>query len=342
MDHFEVIIVGGGPAGLMCAEVLSTSGKTVLLLEKNEKFGQKVCAGGLTRKDTALLDIPESLFEHAITKTAVHSRKGKSQTNAPEAFVFTVNREEFGEWQKGRLENTNIKILNNSKVTAIEKGKVIVNGNIEFSYDYLVGADGYFSSARKFLGLDHKKRLIGIQYLVPSPGIDPRLEIHLNASKFHSWYGWVFPHRESFAVGCVCDPQIVKPSVLKKKFSTWLKEKNIDVSNSLYQSFPISYDYRGFQFNNIFLAGDAAGLASGLTGEGIYQALVSGKMIANSILDKNYQSEEFDAILNYNRIQYRIMKIFIAAGPFRGMLHGLIVGLLNNKRIKAKINSSFS
>ncbi len=146
----------------------------------------------------------------------------------------------------------------------------------------------------------------------------------------------------SFAVGCVCDPKVVAPSILKKKFHSWLQEKQIDISNADYHSFPISYDYRGIKFGRVFLVGDAAGLASGLTGEGIYQALVSGKTVAEMILNKDHHSPEFDAVVSYNKIQYRIMKLFIVAGPLRGFLQEFIVALLNNKRIKAKINSSFS
>jgi flavin-dependent dehydrogenase len=58
METFDVIIVGAGPAGLRCAEILATSELSVLLLEKNEKMGQKVCAGGITRKDLAIIDVP--------------------------------------------------------------------------------------------------------------------------------------------------------------------------------------------------------------------------------------------------------------------------------------------
>lgn len=342
MKHYDVIIVGAGPAGLMCAEVLSKSDKTILVLEKNEIFGDKVCAGGLTRKDLELLDIPDDIFEHKITQTAVFSRKRKSQTNAPEAFVFTVNRITFGTWQKDRLKDTSVEIRNNAKVTSIESNKVIVNETEEIGYTYLVGADGYFSIVRKFLKIPQEKRLIGIQYTVPDPVKEPRLEIHMNSKRFSSWYGWKFPHEDSFAVGCCCDPRKVSPEKLKTNFHKWLDEKGIDISNAKYESYPISYDYRGYQFDNIFLVGEAAGMASGFTGEGIYQSLVSGKTAAGTILNKNYHSEEMDAVLKYNSIQEKILNVLIKAGPIRGWIHELIVMLLNNKRIKAKINNSFS
>ena len=169
MKHYDVVIVGAGPAGLMCAKVLSKSDKSILILEKKEIFGEKVCAGGLTRKDLELLDIPDNIFEHKVTQTAVFSRKRKSQTNAPEAFVFTVNRVTFGTWLIDRLKNTKVEIRNNSKVTGITPEKVIINESEEIGYKYLVGADGYFSIVRKYLKMPQEKRLIGLQYTVPDP-----------------------------------------------------------------------------------------------------------------------------------------------------------------------------
>jgi len=135
----------------MCAEILGKSDLKVLLLEKNDKFGEKVCAGGLTRKDMKLLNIPDNVVEHKITKTAVHSRRRKSSTNAPEAFVFTVNRITFGTWQRNRLKNTGMEVMTNAKVTKVDADKIVVNNSDSYGYKYLVGADGYSSVVRKFL-----------------------------------------------------------------------------------------------------------------------------------------------------------------------------------------------
>jgi len=83
-------------------------------------------------------------------------------------------------------------------------------------------------------------------------------------------------------------------------------------------------------------------LASGFTGEGIYQALTSGDTVARTILDKSYSSNEMDDVLEYNKIQNRIMKFLYYSGPFRGLFHELVVSALNNKTIKHKINTGFS
>ncbi len=342
MKNYDVIIVGGGPAGLICAETLAKSDMSILLLEKNEVFGQKVCGGGLTRKDLALLDIPEEIIEFKVNKTAVISKKRRSGADAPEPFLFMVDRIDLGTWQRNRLDGTHVEVRNNSKVTSITIDKVVVNNTEEYGYKYLVGTDGYFSVVRKHLGLPQEKRLAGIQYMIPAETVDPRLYIFLNSKRFHSWYGWQFPHRNSYSIGCCADPRIVPPQKLKKDFHLWLKENNIDVSNAKYLAFPISYDYRGLKFGNVFLAGEAAGMASGFTGEGIYQSLVSGKTVAETILDPTYRSKEMEDVLKYNRIQEKVMNFLVKSGPFKGAIHEAIVGMLNNKLIKAKIHMSFS
>lgn len=338
---FDVIIVGAGPAGLRCAEILGQSELSVLLLEKNAVMGQKVCAGGITRKDLAILDLPDDVIEHKISKTSVHSRKNSSSANAPEPFVYTLNREVLGEWQRKQLEKTKVTVLNNAKVTEIKKDWILVNGEDKYAYHYLVGAGGVSSIVRRYLKIPTEKRLIGIQYLIPSKEA-PSLGIFMDTKLFKAWYAWKFPHENHIAVGCCADPKLMPPAELKKNFSIWLEKKGFDITNAQYQSWPISYDYRGYKFGNTFLIGEAAGLASGFTGEGIYQSLTSGDTIARTILDSNYEPKAMDDVLRYNKIQYRIMKVLFYAGPFRGLIHELLIKALNNKRIKAKINSGFS
>jgi len=342
MQKYDVVIVGAGPAGLMCAETLVGTGLSVIVLEKNDVFGKKVCAGGLTRKDLSLLDVPDEIIEHKVDRTAVIASKGRSGADAPQPFLFTVDRIKFGTWYKERVEKAGIEVRKNSKVTSVDDTKVVINGNEEMGYKFLVGADGFFSVVRKYLRLPQEKRLAGLQYIIPAKNVDPRLYIYLNAKRFHAWYGWKFPHEGAYAVGCCADPDIVPPPVLKKNFSLWLQENGIDISEAEYQAYPISYDYRGFKFGNVFLAGEAAGLASGFTGEGIYQSLVSGKTVAKTILDGNYHSDEMEAVIKYNSIQEKVLDFLVKAGPFRSVVHSMIVGLLNNKWVKSKIHKSFS
>ena len=342
MEEFDVIIVGGGPAGLQCARELSKSSLRVLLLEKQEGFGDKLCGGGLTMKDMEVLPLPDHVIEQKISRTSIHSRRRDAGTVAPVPSLFTVNRRVLGAYQRSLLEGTSVVVRTKSQVVEIRDNSVVLKDGEVFGFRYLVGADGYSSMVRRHLGLKVQKKLIGFQYTIPVELEYPALEIFMDARRFSVWYAWIFPHGDSIAVGCCCDPRWANPQKIKAGFHDWLKERKIDPGDARLESYPIAYDYRGVKFGNIFLAGEAAGLASGFTGEGIYQSLVSGHEVANMIIDPNHESIQLDQVLKYNRILERVMAIFRWAGPLRGALQEFLLILMNIEWLRKKVNAQFS
>ena len=106
MQSYDVVIVGAGPAGMWCAEKLSDSSLSILLLEKNNEPGHKICAGGITRKGIEMLDIPDEIIEQKVNSFALHSRNFEHAKVWPESITITVNRLVFGKWQLERLKNT--------------------------------------------------------------------------------------------------------------------------------------------------------------------------------------------------------------------------------------------
>ena len=337
-----MIIVGGGPAGLACARELSASSLRVLLLEKQEGFGDKLCAGGLTLKDMEILPLPDHVIEQKILHTSLHSRRRIARTVTAEPFIFTVNRKVLGAYQRSLLEGSGVEVRNGSQVVELNENQVRLKDGTVLGFRYLVGADGQSSLVRRHLGLKMEKRLIGFQYTIPVEKEYAALEIHMDAQRFCEWYAWIFPHRDSIAVGCCCDPGRMDPQKLKAGFSEWLIDRQIDPGECRLESYPIACDYRGFEFGNIFLAGEAAGLASGLTGEGIYQSLASGQEVARRILDPEYKPEQLEKVLKYNRAMDRLMVLFRRAGLFRGAVQELLLILMNTAWIRNKVRDQFS
>ena len=341
MKRYDVIIVGAGPAGLRCAEILASSDKKVLLLEKKPQTGPKVCAGGITRKSITLISPPEELFEFKINKAKIAGPQSVFETQGEkEPFVFMVSRKDFGQWQEQKLAGSRVEIRHNALVTGIQNEYVEVNRQEHFGYTWLVGADGATSKVRRFLNLPVKKQLVTFQYLIPSG--ENRFEIHMDNRYFRSGYGWIFPHKGHLAVGCLADPRHVSVRTLRKGFHRWLQKEGFNLKNAVYQSFPVNYDYRGHRFGNIFLAGEAAGLASGLTGEGIYAALLSGEEAARTILNPGRSKEKMEALLHYKKVQERFLMLLHAAGPFRQVVFQTILLLLKNKRFNRRVTQGFS
>jgi geranylgeranyl reductase len=313
LDSYDVVIVGAGPGGLNCAHKLN--GKKVLLLEQNPEIGPKVCAGGISGEDLDYLKIPDKLLDCKLEEILVHTSDGKVARLNNSFDPFTIERKNLGQWQLKQL-GKNVTVRTGCKVTKIGKDYVIVNGSEKAAFKYLVGADGSSSLVRRHLGLESRDVGITMQYIIPGQHKD--MEIFLDAKLFGVWYAWIFPHKGYISVGCGCDPKVISPGKLRKNFHKWMQERGIDFSNGQYESCPINVDFRGYRFGNIFLVGDAAGLASCLTGEGIYQALISGEEIARLILNPKHSPTKLEKLITEKKEETLIVKRLNSALKKRG------------------------
>lgn len=322
MGFFDVVIIGAGPAGLKCAETLGGSGLTVLVLEKNSSVGRKVCAGGLTSRCLEYLAPPSSILERFFDSVVIHRERKDFRVRGDKPLVAMVDRNALGEWQLSRSARfRNVEIRFNAAVSAVEKECVHV-GEKRVAYRFLVGADGSSSIVRKFLGIPSRKVCVGIQYTLPGSSFQD-LELFCSPDLFSAWYAWIFPHKRSVVVGCVCDPRYLPAKALRENFHRWLSLRGIDASHAVLEAAPLNYDYQGIRFGNVFLVGDAGGFVFGLTGEGIYSALVSGEEAARSILDSKYVSIKTSKLLALKNKQERALDFLIKSGDFRRVAYAL-------------------
>ena len=315
MRIYDVVIVGAGPGGLNCARILAKSDKSVLVLEQNETIGPKVCAGGISMKDMDYLDIPRNLTDNGFNQIIVNTPFGRHGVKTRDNIVYTIDRHRLGQWQLNKLKGSNIEIKTGSRVTGIRKGVLEVNNSERVGFEHLVGSDGSLSVVRKYLGLETREMAVAIQYLVP--GKSRTFEFFFEPRMFHSWLGWIFPHRDHFSVGCGCDPRYMPVKKLRKNFEEWLKRMDIDVSSGIFEAFSINSDYQGFSFGNAFLVGDAAGLASNVTGKGIYPALISGEEVGRLIIDENHIPVKMSELLRIKKKHQRFLNFMKNSGPLR-------------------------
>jgi len=293
IESYDVIIIGAGPGGLSCASELVKSNKSVLLLEKNKIIGPKICAGGIRESD----------FEHLKLENELRG------CEVDEAGYLTVDRKELGQSQLKKLDKKRIHIRTESKVERIEEGRITVNGHPKIRFKHLVGADGAVSIVRRYLKLREKYVVFAMQYIIRAkrfdyPGDIKKIQYYYNEKLFQWWYGWIFPHKDYFSIGCGCGRGLLSPRTLKENFKRWLIEMRLDVQKKKSEGFPINCDYRGHEFENIYLVGDAAGLASYATGEGIHQALVSGEEVAKMIIDPKYKSKRMEKLLSEKKAEH--------------------------------------
>ncbi|RLG15893.1 MAG: hypothetical protein DRN71_00205 [Candidatus Nanohalarchaeota archaeon] len=304
MEKHDVVIVGAGPAGLKAAEVLAGAGKDVLVLEKNDVVGPKVCAGGISLK-CKKLRIPVNLFERSFNSFRLLRSHHNIVVKYNKTVGYTIDRAVLGTYMKNKATDNGVAIRTSSRVTSVTKEYVVYSGK-KIKYDYLIGADGSISTVRKYLNVPTNKIDIGIQYIVNQESnyamgcFDHKI--------FGSGYVWIFPYKNTFSVGTCAKLGTKNIPKLRKKLDSWCKKRGIDLKGAEFQAATINYDYQGFKFGNIFLVGDAAGLAFGFSGEGIYSAILSGQIAAQSIIDKNYDyNKDISKLLKHKRLQESVL-----------------------------------
>jgi len=298
---YDVVIVGAGPAGLNCAYYLEKS-KSVLVLEKNKTIGPKICGGGLTPNCYNYLKPPKHIIAKEFSKIKVHSIFQNRILDYKKLLMRTCDRETLANYQLKKLKNTTIKT--NTKVTKITKDYILAN-NQKIYYKTLIGADGSNSIVRKYLKLKNNLTTT-LQYKLPKDTFKD-YEMFFNPFLIGPGYFWIIPHKDFVSVGCGTTKKYSKN--ILKNFHKWLDKQNIDYSTSKLESFPINCEYQNHEFGNIFLVGDAAGLASKLTGEGIYQALASGEDVAKKILNPKYNYKYIPKILKTNKRHKKGVKL---------------------------------
>lgn len=98
-NHYDVIIIGAGPAGLSAGAQLAKAGKKVIILEKNSDIGDKVCAGGLTKKDFSELGLPRKIIEKEFKHINLYFGRRIVKFELKEPWIWTCDRRKLGEWQ---------------------------------------------------------------------------------------------------------------------------------------------------------------------------------------------------------------------------------------------------
>ena len=326
-NHFHTIIIGAGPGGLACATSLAQKGVDVLVLERNRRIGPKVCAGGVTWSGLAR-HLPEGLIERPFDKQHICSRLQRTIIKAKEPIISTVNRENLGQWMAQKALGAGATILTDTLVTRISGTKVTTRSST-FTYDHLVGADGSNSLVRRFMKIPTEHIGAGVHYQVP--GHFPDMVWHLDPDLFSTGYAWIFPHEQSASVGAYANRADLAPKVLQEKLHHWIKKRGINIHGLKAEAATINFDYRGWRFGNTYLVGDAAGLASGLTGEGIYPAVLSGKTVARSILNPETETKDLDRLIKKQQMHSRVLK---TCGRHRLIAKIILETLITSLRMK--------
>ena len=326
---YDVAIVGGGPAGATMALFAEKAGLSVVLVDKASFPRDKICGDALSGKsvrylrELGLINEVEKAPNAFINKILFSSPKNVSaeiklvpnSENISEGYV--CRREVFDnilfQHAKERVEtreNFTVKDI------LTENGKVIGFTGIDKSGQeqqilakVVVGADGYSSIIARKTGLfdnDPRHTLVATRaYYTGVTGLNTAIELHFVESVIPGYF-WIFPLDNGYAnvgIGMVIEELKKRKINLKKAHedavnSPEFKERFKDAKlhgNIVSWSLPVGSKRRKVHGDGFILIGDAAGLIDPFTGEGIGNAMASGKIAAESVAEIIRSGQPADA-----------------------------------------------
>lgn len=353
---YDIIICGAGPAGTACALALGHSGLRVALIDKATFPRDKVCGDaipGRAIKNLHKIDpkIAEDFRKHApalITKRTALYYKGRQISFNWVGEAYTCARMNFDNFlftQVAGAGKTDIHTgVSISAVSKINDGYTLSSkdGTI-FNCRFLVGADGANSVTAKALAqrtIDRDNHVGSVRaYYSNITGLDPNTtEVYFDR-KYLPSYLWVFPLPNNTAnVGFgMLSAEIAKRRVdLKKVFYEFIESTPTlrhRLGNATQTSplegfgLPLGAKKLTISGDGFILIGDAASLIDPISGDGIGNAILSGRLAAEQAIQcfrqnnfsasfiSNYDAQLNAAIGSELRTHYHARRI-LARTPF--------------------------
>lgn len=293
---YDVIVVGAGPGGATTAFHLARAGIKTLLVEKEKMPRYKPCGGGLTAKVEQILDTDFSpTIEDTIRIASVAYGQERARVKYDQPLAWMVMRDKFDLLLTQRAAQAGAEVREAEPVTAVsfEKNGVEVSTRKDNSAAKLVvGADGVNGIVRRAAGFPrHENMAVALEAEMEAPSAaleEWRETLHVDFAGIKWGYAWIFPKAEHLSIGVGAFSRPNRRVDLRSDLARYVaSEPSLHDAKEMFSRghrIPVGGRPSRYHAARALLVGDAAGVVDPFSGEGIYYAILSGKMAAEEII----------------------------------------------------------
>lgn len=291
---YDVLIIGGGPAGLYAAYCLSRAGRSVAVFEEHPEIGMPVhCTGLVATESFSRFDLPQEAIRATLRRARFHSPAGHVLSVASEQDeTVVVDRSAFDQGLANHAIAAGAEIFLGQRVEALRhlRGSVVARTSNRNGVEQLVrGRLGILATGASYglhrgLGLSVPSRFVyGAQVEVDFAETS-EVEVYFGNDLAPESFAWVVPFTRagiSKAKIGLLSSRTAGGYLARFLRSPMVAPRVLSGPPCAYPCRPVPVQPLPKTFaDRLLVVGDAAGLAKPTTGGGVYYSVLSAELAA--------------------------------------------------------------